>query len=109
MSRASSVCFQNEYLKLVADRINYTGDIDFEFLDNLEFLDNERKRARSVKDAIVNIYDDFMDLALEEESVEVAFEKFFDVHWNIEAYHAGIPGYDLVPVALRECLKWIWE
>ena len=36
-----------------------------------------------------------------------AFESY-SVNWNISSNEEGIEDYDLVPLALRECVKWMW-
>lgn len=54
------------------------------------------------------IYDRYIGLAFEFEDAQTAFEAF-EVKWNIDNHEANGKGYELVPSALRECVKWMWS
>lgn len=94
---ADSSCFKQTFVEKWAEKYSSSGSTAKEAI-----------HATDMPEILDEIYDHFIDRALQFEDARTAFEAF-EVNWNIRSYDAGIPDYELVPLSLRPCVEWMWS
>lgn len=94
---ADQTCFKQTFIKEWADKYA-CGEVSAKDIIN----------STGMPKVLDEIYDSFIYRALEIGDTRTAFEGF-EVQWNIDSYEAQIPDYELVPLALRPCIKWMWN
>ncbi|WP_282091362.1 hypothetical protein [Epibacterium ulvae] len=90
-------CFKQNFVKIWAKKFSTSDAFAKETIYSTEMP--------ATLDAI---YDRYIERALKVGDARSAFETF-EVEWNIESYDSQIPDYELVPRALRSCVKWMWN
>ena len=95
-SFADSGCFKQRFIELYADKYGFDKNIV-----------KQSVNSTGMAEILIQIYESYVDKLMKADSAYNAFESF-SVNWNIASHHDGINDYELVPPALRECVKWMW-
>lgn len=94
---ADQSCFKQNYVKEWSEKFSYS-----------EVSAKDVIYSTDMPKILDEIYDKFIDRALKIGDTRTAFEAFV-VEWNIQSHEAQTPDYELVPLSLRPCIKWMWN
>ena len=97
-SLADKGCFKQGYIDLWSEKYAFERDVAKQIINSTE-----------MPNLLGQIYDAYIDkLMMSSDSSQITFE-LFSLNWDVTNYHQGNEDYELVPKALRECVKWMWD